>query len=89
MRVLVSWEIADAALRKQVMRYMAETGLRLHKNMYECELTEAHLQKLQEFARCLPLGAEDTFIICPLCKHCQSTRIIRGNYQNQEEWLII
>lgn len=89
MRVLVSWEIGDAALRRELARHMAELGLRLHRNLYECELSPARWRELQDYVQTLQLAEEDVLLVSPLCAHCLMRRQARGKLQAQDAWLII
>lgn len=82
MRVLVSYDISNHRMRRQVTKVCEAFGQRVQKSVFECTLNPKQLSTMQErldAARKEPgTLSDDSIRIYPLCADCTSRMVVLG-----------
>ncbi len=72
--IVVAYDIADDRRRQKISKVLVQFGLRCNESVFECMLTEAKIQKLQQQLSILANEKEDSILYYYLCKPCVSKR---------------
>lgn len=82
MRVLVSYDISDDRIRRQVTKVCEAHGQRVQRSVFECELTAGQLEALRERLDTARKGAgmkfEDSIRFYLLCEGCAAKVSVLG-----------
>ena len=74
MRVLVSYDISDNRIRRQVTKVCEAHGQRVQRSVFECELTGKQLESLRERLDTARKGTgiefEDSIRLYVICEEC-------------------
>ncbi len=67
--IVIAYDIEDDKRRRQVAKLLEGCGVRVNKSVFECLLTDTHLEKLKgRLARRVKTG--DSLLYYTLCKNC-------------------
>ncbi|MDY0059564.1 MAG: CRISPR-associated endonuclease Cas2 [Myxococcota bacterium] len=78
MLYLISYDVADDRRRNQVAKILLGYGSRVQWSVFECELDEQHLVRLQERVLAELSLALDSLRIYRLCGACRRNALIFG-----------
>lgn len=91
MHVLIAYDISDNRLRGKIFAFLKEKGMHVQRSVFECELGPQSLQEVSRFMRQMELGAEDSVLFYPLCRHCvRKSRLLGQGLESAcDDWEII
>lgn len=72
---VIAYDIADNRRRYRVVKAIEKYGVRINYSVYECMVTPAQLEKIQQKISRLIEKQEDTVVYYPICMNC-FTKII-------------
>lgn len=68
--IVISYDIPDDDRRNQLHSLLSGYGIPVQYSVFECELKEEEILKLQSSVDKLLNREEDSVIYYPLCEHC-------------------
>ena len=69
---VIAYDITDDLRRSRIVKVIEKHGIRVNYSVFECMLTDAQRDKLQEKIARLMRSSEDSVIYYPLCLNCYS-----------------
>ena len=78
MRYLISYDIVNDRVRARASRYLCGYGERVQRSVFECDLTEKELRRVQDVLCALTNRREDTVRFYRLCAACAERVMVIG-----------
>lgn len=72
--MVVAYDIADNRRRQKIAKVLEQYGIRCNESVFECLLTEARIQKMQELLMKLADKDDDIILYYYLCLPCVMKR---------------
>lgn len=85
MRVLVSYDISDDRRRTRLAHVLKDFGERVQYSVFECNLEEAPLARLQARVGALIDAERDSVRIYRLCAECAGRLEVKGKGRRIED----
>ncbi len=82
---VISYDISSDKIRYRVDKLLKSQGIRVQKSVFECDLTESELFKIQKEIRKLIDFETDSVIFYYLCLGCKAAIESFGNYNSYEQ----
>lgn len=85
MLVLVTYDIADDAVRTRLAQELENFGQRVNYSVFECHLDPGQRSDLYGRLRAFPFADDDNIRIYPICDECYSKVAVIGKEQVTEK----
>lgn len=69
---VIAYDVADDLRRSRIAKEIEKLGVRVNYSVFECLITDAQFEKLQNKLSKLLCNSEDSIIYYPLCINCYS-----------------
>jgi CRISPR-associated protein Cas2 len=86
MFLVVTYDIVDDRRRERVASELANFGERVQYSVFECHLTLAQVQELQQRLDLLLVQSEDRVRYYPLCQKDRERILIDGHGKVTQDW---
>jgi len=86
MFLVVTYDIVDDQRRERVASELANFGERVQYSVFECHLTLAQVQELQQRLDLLIVQSEDRVRYYPLCHKDRERILIDGHGEVTQDW---
>lgn len=87
-RYVICYDVTDDKRRRLIVEALKDHGHRVQYSVFECNLDEKTLLKLQYRLQRLKDGG-DSIMIYPLCANCMEKVIVMGQSRGEDEGLIL
>jgi len=78
MFVLISYDIKKDKTRTRLAKKLLDFGPRVQKSVFEADINDKELEKLQQLLGAVELGKEDSVRLYRLCAECKNKVHIWG-----------
>jgi len=85
MLIIISYDIEDDRQRTRLAKRLKNFGPRVQKSVFEGDVEEKELEKLQELLLQEKLGKEDSIRLYTLCAECRKKMKIWGTGEVTED----
>ncbi len=82
---MVAYDIVDNKVRNKVSNTLKDYGVRVQKSVFECLIGPEAFASMTSKLENLINPAEDSILICPLCKTCAGLKTGLGLICSHEE----
>ena len=70
MRIIIAYDISDNKRRERLRKSLRRFGSAVQKSVFECDLTQRQIEKLEKIIRGIISLPEDNVRYYKICKNC-------------------
>lgn len=83
--VVVAYDVSDDRRRSRVVKLLEKVGVRINYSVFECLLTDAQYEKLQNDILSKIKPKEDTVVYYPICVDCYTKIVYQPSIRRKYE----